>query len=145
MFRRDGTHQHNHPRLLAGHDSIDRFEEGGAGRFERRRVTVMSKATRILFVVTVLNFGVWGVVNCFIHGDAFNGKIQDGKYYVAAKGKYTEVTRSVYWYSYVHTWTNFVLFPATILSGLLGMRFSARKAKRGREEFREYNSSSDRQ
>jgi len=90
----------------------------------------MGKVTRILFVVTVLNFGVWGVLNSVIHGDAINGKVEHGKCYVAMKGRYTEVSRGVYLYGYVHTCTNFVLFPATILSGLLGMRGSARKSKR---------------
>jgi len=90
----------------------------------------MGRTTKILFVVTVLNFGVWGVLNSVIHGDAVNGKIENEKYYVAMKGRYTEVSRGVYLYSYVHTCTNFVLFPATILSGLLGMRINARKVKR---------------
>jgi hypothetical protein len=90
---------------------------------------MMGKATRILFVVTVLNFGVWGVVNSAIHGDAINGKIEHGKYYVAMKGRYTEVSRGVYLYSFVHTCSNFVLFSATILSGLLGMRTNTRKSK----------------
>ena len=89
------------------------------------------KLTRLLLVVTVLNFGVWGVVNSVIRGDAVNGKIEHDKYYVAMKGKYTEVSRGVYLYSYIHTCTNFVLFPATILSALLGMRPMSRKGKRG--------------
>jgi hypothetical protein len=91
----------------------------------------MGKVTRILFVVTVLNFGVWGVVTSLIQGDAINGKIEHDKYYVAMKGRYTEVSRGIYLYSYIHTCTNFVLFPATILSGILGMTINARKAKRG--------------
>ena len=89
----------------------------------------MGKVTRILFVVTVLNFGVWGVVNSVIHGDAINGKVEHGKYYVAMKGRYTEVSRAVYLYSFVHTCTNFMLFPATILSGLLGMRTNTRMGR----------------
>lgn len=89
----------------------------------------MSKAARILFVITVINFGVWGVINSFIHGDAINGKTEGGKYYVAIKGRYTEVLRGVYLYSYVHTCTNFVLFPATILLGILGVcRLAKRKS-----------------
>ena len=89
----------------------------------------MGKATRILFMVTVINFGVWGVVNSSIHGDAINGKIEHGRYYVAMKGRYTEVSRGVYWYSFVHTCSNFVLFSALIFSGLLDMRTNARKSK----------------
>ena len=83
-------------------------------------------------MVTVINFGVWGVINSVIHGDAINGKIENGKYYVAMKGRYTEVSRGVYLYSYIHTCTNFVLFLALILSGLLGMRSTVRKADRDR-------------
>jgi len=90
----------------------------------------MGKATKILFVITVLNFGVWGVLNSVIHGDAVNGKIENGKYYVAMKGKYTAVSRAVYVYSYIHTCTNFVLFPATMLSGILTIRRNTRQRKR---------------
>ncbi|MEW6531301.1 MAG: hypothetical protein AB1473_10715 [Thermodesulfobacteriota bacterium] len=90
----------------------------------------MSKFTRILFVVTVLNFGVWGIINSVIHGDAINGKMEHGIYYVAAKGRYAEVSRGVYLYSYIHTCTNFLLFPSTILSGLLDLRTRVRKRKR---------------
>lgn len=79
----------------------------------------MGKATKILFVITVLNFGVWGVITSVIHGDAINGKIANGDYYVAMKGRYSEVSRNVYLYSYVHTCSQFVLFPAVILVGLL--------------------------
>jgi hypothetical protein len=89
----------------------------------------MGKVTRILFVVAALNLGVWGVVNSAIRGDAINGKIEHGKCYVAMKGRYTEVSRGVYWYSFVHTCSNFVLFSALILSGLLDMRTNARKSK----------------
>lgn len=90
----------------------------------------MGKMTGILFVVTVLNFGVWGVITSAIHGDAINGRTAHGKYYVAMKGRYTEVSRRVYLYSYIHTCTNFVLFSATIFSGLLGMKIKARSVKR---------------
>ena len=37
----------------------------------------------------VINFGAWGVVNSVIHGDAINGKVEHGKYYVAMKGQFT--------------------------------------------------------
>jgi hypothetical protein len=90
-------------------------------------VIEMSKLTGVLFVVTVLNFGVWGILTSVIQGDAINGKIEHGKYYVAMKGRYTQVSRGVYLYSYVHTCTNFVLFPALILSGFLGLRTKSRK------------------
>jgi len=43
------------------------------------------KLTRLLLVVTVLNFGVWGVVNSVIRGDAVNGKIEHDKYYVGCR------------------------------------------------------------
>jgi len=78
-------------------------------------------------MVTILSFGAWGVLTLVIHGDAINGKIENGKFYVAMKGMYTEVPWEVYLYSLVHTCTNFVLFPATIISGFLGLRATIRK------------------
>jgi len=73
------------------------------------------------------------VVNFLIRGDAINGKIEHGRYYVAAKGRLTEVSRGVYLYSYVHTCSNFLLFPMTILSGFLDRRTNARKGKRNQK------------
>lgn len=84
---------------------------GAGGRF--------GKAAKILFVAAVVNFAVWGMLNSYIRGDALNGTIRDGKYYVAAKGKYTEVSRRVYVYSYVHTVSQFVMFGAMFITGAL--------------------------
>jgi hypothetical protein len=76
-----------------------------------------STAATIAFTLTVLNFFVWGVVNSWIGGDALNGRRAHGKYYVAAKGRFTEVSRGVYLYSYAHTVSQFVMFGATLALG----------------------------
>ncbi|MEJ2717434.1 MAG: hypothetical protein P8182_09895 [Deltaproteobacteria bacterium] len=90
----------------------------------------MGKATKILFAITVINFGIWGIVTSVIHGDAINGKIVNGTYYVAMKGHYTKVSRNVYLYSYLHTCSQFVLFPALVLVGFIETIRRHRKAKR---------------
>lgn len=82
-----------------------------------------------LFAITILNFFVFFVVATLIGGDAFNGKIEDGKYYVASKGTYTEVSKAVFTYSRCHVYSLFVTFAAGICAMAVWSRASKRAGK----------------
>ena len=51
-------------------------------------------------------------------GDGLNGKIENGHYFVANHGGYTEVTRDQWWFSAIHHASIFV-------TGLMGMAAGA--------------------
>ncbi len=76
--------------------------------------TISVRAKRVtypLLAVTILVF----VSNLFcvlvIGTSAFpSGKIANGRYLVEEHGKAIELTRSAYWFSYVHTLTMVILF-----------------------------------
>lgn len=78
-----------------------------------------------VFFLAVLNFTAFFIVALFIGGDAFNGKVENGRYFLANHGTYTEVSEAVYLYSKAHI----ILVICTIaLVFLLG----GLKALRGR-------------
>jgi hypothetical protein len=52
--------------------------------------------------VAVLNFLVFGLASQYLGGDALNGGVRDGHYFLCAHGECTEVTRSIWQYSYWH-------------------------------------------
>ena len=54
-------------------------------------------------VLAILNFGALLYVTAQIGGDAMNGKIEAGHYFVGDHGVYTEVSRKVWVFSYLHT------------------------------------------
>lgn len=95
--------------------AINKKAQGELGRLPvRLGDNRLKSAAKIVLFITIFNFGIWGAANSVIHGDAINGKIEDGKYYVAMKGKYTEVSKRIFIYSYVHTWSVILSFPLTI-------------------------------
>lgn|SRR5262249_30488002 len=68
-----------------------------------------------LFAVAWINFVIFFVVATMIGGDAINGKVIGGRYYVAQHSHYTEVTKPVYVYSRFHVYTVWILHPIGML------------------------------
>lgn len=52
--------------------------------------------------VAVVNFLLFAVASFRLGGDALNGGIEGGRYYLDNHGRRTEVGRAVYTYSFVH-------------------------------------------
>ena len=66
---------------------------------------------RILFwvrVVAVVNFALLGFGASLLGGDAFSGYAEGGHYFLGTAGKFVEVSRNVWMYSYYHVIANFV-------------------------------------
>lgn len=70
----------------------------------------------ILFFVAITNFFVFFMVAVYIGGDAWNGKVENGHYYVANHGKYTEVSPGVWHYSRAHVVSVLITHPLGILA-----------------------------
>ena len=79
-----------------------------------------------VFFAWMVNFAIFGLVAVAIGGDAINGHTTDGHYYLANHGRLTEVTKGVYFYSYAHCLSVFVLAPVVIIAAIAD-RFSKRK------------------
>ncbi len=62
----------------------------------------MKNIARIFVWLALLNFFAFMVHDALIGGSADLGKVQDGKYYVASHGHYTEVSRAAFRFSWWH-------------------------------------------
>lgn len=47
-------------------------------------------------------------------GDALNGKVEDGHYYLASHGRYTEVSQRFFEYSRIHALSAFIAIPLAL-------------------------------
>jgi hypothetical protein len=73
----------------------------------------------VICVLGVFNFIVFSIVAIVIGGDAVNGKIVGGHFYLANHGKLTEVSEAVFTYSLWHVRSLFVTHPLAMLTGYL--------------------------
>ncbi|MEI7901752.1 MAG: hypothetical protein WCK89_15980 [bacterium] len=70
---------------------------------------------RAVWLVAIINFVACFVVAAKNGGDAVNGKEEGGRFFVASHGHYTEVTRSFFEYSRIHTYSIWVTHPLAII------------------------------
>jgi hypothetical protein len=78
----------------------------------------ISKVVIALSPITLLNFIAFLIVTYHLGGDAVNGKIVSGHYYVGSHGQYSEVGFGTFLYSAIHTCATvltFVLFISLLL------------------------------
>jgi hypothetical protein len=75
------------------------------------KVTLGRKICLALLAICILNFVAFGVLTLKLGGDALNGKVEDGRYYLSNHGRTTEVTRRVFIYSRWHAGSVFVTHP----------------------------------
>src|SRR5262245_30952673 len=67
---------------------------------------------KIVTASCLLNFVVFVLVANWLGGDAVNGHVEAGHYFLASKGRATEVSREVFQYSRWHVyllWANFLV------------------------------------
>lgn len=74
----------------------------------------------VLGIVWVVDFTAYVAVAFVIGGDAINGKMDHGHYFLASHGKLTEVSQAVFTYSQWHTW---ILWLNTALFLALNLPF----------------------
>jgi len=84
-----------------------------------------------IWALGILNFIVFIIVASLIGGDAGNGKIVGGHFYLASHGKLTEVSEAVFTYSLWHVRSLFVTVPLSMIAGILAApERKARKLRR---------------
>jgi len=69
--------------------------------------------------LTILNFFVFMVVDFIAGGDAWNGKVDGGQYFLGQQGTYTPVGFVFWVYSFVHAWLVTASFPGMVFGLLL--------------------------
>ena len=74
------------------------------------------KIAAALVILPFVNFFLYALIAEILGGDAVNGKVDGGRYYLGLHGQYTEVSRAVFTYSKYHTyaiWATSILFLTT--------------------------------
>jgi len=72
-----------------------------------------------VFWIAWVNFLIFWVVAVCIGGDAISGSVENDRYYLSEYGQKTEVSRSLYNYSYIHTVSVFITYPSVFIVGLV--------------------------
>jgi hypothetical protein len=88
------------------------------------------KTTTCILIVCILNFITFIIGSGIIGGDAVNGHQLDGSYFVSSHGIDTEVTETVWKYSYWHVKSLFVTHPLAIISFIILASKSEAKRKK---------------
>lgn len=74
----------------------------------------MPPRKRAFFWLTVINFAAFVIGTFVIGGDALNGEIREGHYFVGSHNDLKEVSRTAYWYSFVHALSAFTSMPVAL-------------------------------
>jgi len=77
---------------------------------------VSAKVFWVLVALAPFNFLLYVIIAESIGGDAINGKVDVGRYYLGRHGGYREVSHAVFTYSKLHTyvlWAHYLLFFIT--------------------------------
>ena len=91
------------------------------------RVETKLFLSRIVFCVALLNFAVFWIVAVLLGGDAVNGKIQNGHYYLMSHGHHSEVSERVFRYSQWHVSTIWITHPLAFVAGYWHQRLRRTK------------------
>jgi hypothetical protein len=81
---------------------------------DAERTVGMNRFLKYFFIAWAINLVLFFILTAYLGGDAINGKIIDGRYFLASHGRLTEVSHRVFVYSEVHS----VIF---IVLGVLAM------------------------
>jgi hypothetical protein len=79
---------------------------------------MVNRFCSIVFIVAIVNFVAFLIGAAVLRGDAVNGKMEAGRYYVADHGKLTEVSKVAFTYSRFHCYTLWVTHPMAIICAL---------------------------
>ena len=70
-----------------------------------------------LFALCLANFALFFVLAVYLGGDAVNGKIVGGHYFLMSHGRYTEVSAGIFNYSRWHAYSTWVTHPLAFAAG----------------------------
>ncbi|HXD52780.1 MAG TPA: hypothetical protein VN689_12855, partial [Burkholderiales bacterium] len=62
----------------------------------------------VIFTLGLVNFALYLIGAIYLGGDAINGKIVDGHYFLMSHGRYTEVSADISNYSKWHVYSTWV-------------------------------------
>src|SRR5882724_6299776 len=96
---------------------------------EQPKSSSFLKACRLVIALGVLNFLIFVAGAMYLGGDAVNGKVEDGRYYLfgvrteSGHKVYTEVSEPVFTYSRWHVYSIFVTWPLVMVAAFASNRY----------------------
>lgn len=90
------------------------------------------KVCNLVIAVGVLNFILFGAVATYLGGDAVNGKVEGGRYYLrgvrieSGRKVYTEVSEPVFTYSRWHVYSLLATWPLVMAASFAASRYKKR-------------------
>ena len=89
----------------------------------------LSSACGVVFFLSLANFLAFWFIAFYLGGDAWNGKVEGGAYYLAYHGEFTEVSPAIYRYSQLHILSLIVTMPLGILAAVFAGVFDNKAVK----------------
>ena len=71
----------------------------------------------VIFTLGLVNFALYFIGAIYLGGDAINGKIVDGHYFLMSHGRYTEVSADISNYSKWHVYCTWVTHLLAFAAG----------------------------
>jgi hypothetical protein len=99
---------------------------------DRPKKSFFLKMCNLVIVVGILNFLIFLAGAIYLGGDAVNGKVEGGRYYLlgvraeAGRKVYTEVSEPVFTYSKWHVYSVFVTWPLVMAAGFASKGYKKR-------------------
>jgi hypothetical protein len=72
--------------------------------------------------IGIANFAAFFAASLYLGGDAINGKMAAGHFYLMGHGRYTEVSESVFAYSKWHAYSTWLTHPLAFIAACLYYR-----------------------
>jgi hypothetical protein len=84
---------------------------------DEKRKNIKLLSCKVIFCLGFINFIIFFILAMYLGGDAVNGRIYHGHYFLMSHGRYTEVSKSVFDYSKWHVYSLWITHPMAILAG----------------------------
>lgn len=99
---------------------------------EQRRYGSFQRFCKLLIILGLLNFGAFLAGTLYLGGDAVNGKVEAGRYYVFGlrvqswQKVYTEVSEPVFTYSKWHAYSVMATWPVLMAAAFVSSQIKKR-------------------
>jgi hypothetical protein len=96
-------------------DVAQAIREDSTRKVSRVTSRILSQLVAVVTAVALLDFVSYLIATSYLGGDAVNGKIEGGRYYLwglyHGTKTYHEVSQAVFTFSRLHTYSLFILWP----------------------------------
>ena len=87
----------------------------------------MPRGRRLFYWAALINFVLFVAGTFVLGGDALNGHVDGGHYFVGSHHHFTEVSRAAYWYSAIHALSVVVTLPIAAVMALSARAYLKRR------------------